>query len=93
MAQETVQHAGRVWVETGGGQGPPDEDGRAVSYHARDTFFAERLSAELDDQGVGRVGEVAAGIDKGSVEIENDKVDQNQTLLRWQSRDHTMGLG
>jgi hypothetical protein len=50
-----------------------DEDSRAIPYHACNTLFGERLSAEVGDQRVGRVGKVTAGVNEGSVEIENDK--------------------
>ena len=98
MCQETVKGSRGVRVEGGGSEGPFDQGRRPVSYHARDTLFGERLPTHLDDQRIRRVGEVTAGIDESSVEIENDKVDQEGRsgsfaglVLRWRLRDLTMG--
>jgi hypothetical protein len=41
--------------------------------HPPDRLFGERRATEFRNQLVGRVGEVAAGIDERAVEIENDQ--------------------
>ena len=61
-------------VAGGVAKGSADEHGDAVAYVAGDDGFGERGLAEVGEGGVDGVAEVDAGVDEGSVEIEDDEV-------------------
>ena len=44
-----------------------------VAHHAAHRLFGQRRAAELGDQLVGRIREVAPGVDERAVEIEGDQ--------------------
>ena len=54
-------------------QCPADEDRRSLPHHADDGVLGQRLAAQLHHQLIGRISEVAAGIDQRAVEIERDQ--------------------
>src|SRR6185503_20533279 len=50
----------------------------AVADHAADARFGQRAGAGGDEQGVGRVGEVAPRIDERAVQVKNDELGSRQ---------------
>jgi hypothetical protein len=45
----------------------------ALTHHPADLFLGQRLSAELFDQLIGGLGEIASRVDEGAVEIEGNQ--------------------
>ena len=63
----------RAFAAAGGAHGAADEQRRTLTHHPADLFFGQGLAAELLDQLIGRVREIAPRIDEGAVEIERNQ--------------------
>ena len=61
------------FAPTGSAHCASDEQCRTVTHHPADFFFSESLAAELLDQLIRRVRQIATRIDEGAVEIERNQ--------------------
>ncbi len=70
--EESRQGAGRV-RQARRDERTADEHAGTFAHHAGDRFHRQRRSPELGDQLVGRISEVAPGLDQRAVEVERDQ--------------------
>jgi hypothetical protein len=69
--EEALARAGHG-AQAGGLQRPCDQHAGALAHHPPDRVLGQRRAAQLDDQVVGRIRQVASRIDERAVEIEGD---------------------
>ena len=70
--EKARQRRGSI-VETSRRERALDQHARAFADHPPDRVFRKRRGAELTEQLIGRIGEVAARVDERPVEIERDQ--------------------
>ena len=80
MHEETFERAGRFGVESRPRERAPHEDGGAFSNHARDGLVRQARAAELLEQRVRGVCQVAVRIYERAVEIEDDEAKHDSRL-------------
>ena len=71
--EESRQGDPDVDVEPRGLQGAADQQRGPFAHHCRDRVDGQRLAAAFDDERIGRIRQVAPGVDQRAVEIEDNK--------------------
>ena len=70
---EEPSHRLDCWRQVRRGQRALDQERRALANHPHHRLLRQRLAPSLHDELVGRLGQVAAGVDERAVQVENNE--------------------
>ena len=82
--QEPPEDSGRRRAQAGRREGAFEQDARPFAHHAGDRVDGQGQRATFAEQGVCGVGEIAARVDQGAVQVEDDEFECVCRHQQWQ---------